>query len=258
MKHLKSFFTLAVIAATMMLTSCLKEADTSENTYSASAYCMIKGSYPNYKLYADDGLTVIIPSPESVSNMTKSKGFGDAERAFFSFGYKQKDFAEDPVSKQVTIKNATLNYGVIINVQSPVEKSVADEKLITDKDSTDFINTFSEAWIARGYLNLVVESSVYKDAKGNVLKPAMNVVYDITKFGENKMALTLCYNNHKNATLSYSGSVKDLYCFRISDLVSLVPGSDKISVVITPANGGEQKTITVDRSLFLKPNFEAY
>lgn len=249
MKHFKSFFTLAVIALTMMLTSCLKEADPSENSYAAMSYFTIKGSYPNYKLYDDNG-GIIVPTAASVQKLTDSNGFGDAERGMFSFTYKQKDISEDAVSKELLINNAILSNGALISVMNPIEKSVADEELITAKDSTASIYEFSQAWISRGYLNISMLGSYCKSGD-KVITPTLNVVYDLTEFGENKMKLTLCYNTHKTADLNYVDIMRTIRSYRISDLASKVPGTDKINVVITPANGGVQKTITVDRKMFV-------
>lgn len=252
MKRFKAIISLVLIASTMILTSCLKETDPSENTYSVTTYCTIRGSYPNYRFYCDDG-GIIIPSVESVAAINKSGSFGKQERAMISFTYKTKNVTKDELTKEDLVNDATLNYAMFFDTDEIIEKTEAEEKHITDKDSCAIVNKFVNAWVSRGFLTVIIQNAYYRDANGKVLDGDLNLVYDKEKIAENKFNLTLCYNDHKTKESTYVGTTAIVRTFSIDQLRALVPGTEKIALTITPANGGETLSFNVNRSTLVKP-----
>ena len=244
-KHL--FLTVLSAIATMTMTSCIDNEDDKDNTYTLQNYFTIRGSYPNYKLYGDNG-GIITPSVSSVNSMTGSKGFGDYQRAFFYMTYTAGNFTEATEASEAIIDNATLISGTLIDTREILDKDKAELNHVMDSDSIAYINDFSDAWAGRGYITLIITSDYQVDSTGVGIIPTAELVYDTTAIEENQITLLVCYNRHKTNQTLTGGITSFATSYDATALSTLVPGTDNIKITFVPAAGGSTKTLTVPRN----------
>lgn len=248
MKLLKTFLMLAFSAC--LFSSCLSDDDESENTYTAFGYYTITGSMSSgYTLYSDAGGKVI-PTAESVANITNSVGFGDHTRALLYFQYKPSQISAD----QKTITGASLYDGRYLEELYPMTIEEANESLVTSSDSIFQITEFMEAWAYRGYVNTVV-NGVYSVVNDVNIKPTVNIVYDPASIRENAITFDIYYNRHSAQNATANGPVYFYTSYYLNEIEEDIPGSGDVTVTINCDNG-ISKTLTVSRENFHKGNYE--
>jgi len=247
MKLFKTILLLAFSAC--VFSSCLSDDDTTENTYTAYGYYTITGSMTSgYTLYGDTG-GKLIPTNESVANLTNSTGFGNHTRALLYFQYKPSQISSD----QKTITGATLYDGRYLDELNLLTLEGANNALVTSADSTFQITEFMDTWAYRGYLNTVV-NGIYSTVNGVNIKPTVNLVYDPAKITENAITFDLYYNRHSNQNATSSGPLYFYTSYFLDDIEEQIPGTGNVTITINCDNG-TTKTLTVSRENFHKGNY---
>ncbi len=248
MKLFKTILLLAFSAC--VFSSCLSDDDATENTYTAYGYYTITGSMTSgYTLYSDTG-GKLIPTTESVSNLTNSAGFGSHTRALFYFQYKPSQISSD----QKTITGASLYDGRYLDELYPLTLEGANNALVTSEDSTFQVIDLMDTWAYRGYLNTVV-NSVYSTVNGVNIKPTVNLVYDPEKISENAITFDLYYNRHSNQNATSGGPIYFYTSYFLNAIEEKIPGTGNVTVTINCDNG-TTKTLTVSRENFHTGNYE--
>lgn len=247
MKKKNLFLSVLALFAAFTMTSCLSDADSKNNTYVLQNYFTIRGSYPNYKLYGDGG-GIITPSVESVNSMTSSKGFGNYERAYFYLTYTEGNYTASTETSETTIDEANLVSGMLVETRAILDMEKAELNHVMDSDSIAYINDFSDVWAGRGYLTLVMATDYQADSTGVGIQPTTELVYDAAAIEENKITLQVCYNRHRTEKTVAGGITSFVTSYDATQLTSLVPGTDDITITFVPAAGGSTKTLTVPRN----------
>lgn len=228
-------------------TSCL-EHDDSENESLALGYFTTDGNASQIILHQDGGGTVI-PMMSSLKNPTE---FLKNERYVLQFKYKEGGISAD----KMTVTDAEILAGEVIDVRNPLTAQEAAESKVSDPDSLFNINSISSAWAYRGYLT-VLTRALYsvKDSKG--VFPVINMTYDpLTDLDVDRIKLTLCYNRRtakdaQTASTPYEFATS----FRLSQLQSIVPGTDTIQVAISAMGVDKPYQVKVARKDLVKGNY---
>lgn len=217
--------TMALCAGVLcMMTSCL---DGDDDQHSASGYFTVTGNKTTgYTLYQDGG-GYIIPTAESVNDLTGGKGFGEIERAMLAFTFQEKDIAEDKNS----IVGAKLYSGESLPVSDLLNPTNAAVHNVLDPDSLFAIEGIANMWAYRGYLTMIYTGQYAWNAKKTGwLYPGINVVYNAEDMIPNEVQLQLCHNERRAKTESAAGKQTFCVSFRLKELQHLVPGNDSIKV----------------------------
>ncbi len=248
MKLFKTILLLAFSAC--ILSSCLSDDENTETTYNAYGYYTISGSMTSgYTLYSDTG-GKLIPTTESVSNLTNKAGFGNHTRALFYFQYKASQISSD----QSTITGANLYDGRYMDELHFLTLEEANNANITSSDSIFVVMDLSDTWAYRGYLNTVAYGS-YSVVNGVNIKPTVNLVYEPANISENAITFNVYYNRHsaQNAT---PGTPMYFYSSHyLDEIEEKIPGSGDVTITINCDNAAT-KTLKVSRENFHTGNYK--
>lgn len=241
MKTLKTLSIIAVLIASLGLTSCIDDGDS--RNYLAG-HVTIEGTYPNYTLYHRQGYIIKL-TPSSVSELTGGKGFGTNKRGFFNVSFRDEDVKYNYIEgteklRDITIENAELISGSYVSTLNIMAHETAESKNLLAADSIFAINRYEDFWIDHGYLNIVVEAP-YSIIDGGYVYPTMNVIYKEEDIKENAITLTMLYNRHtsKDAKKSIGSFIT---AYPIKNLISAVPGNDSITVTVRTDGADRQVT----------------
>jgi hypothetical protein len=238
----KLYFVALLCATLFGFTSCLSDSDDDDdNKQLFVSYYTITGTYPNYKLIADNNM-IVYPTAESVNKLTDNKGFGDHKRAELYAYYTKKDMMTTENGVTV-IRNAELYDGAYLIEQKAVTLAEATEAGILEEDSI-FHTKNNNGWLANGYINSVFTAEYYI-VDGKDIKPDVNLC--ATSTGDNAVTLTMLYNRHspKVNVSPYNGTFA--YSFDITNIE--VPGNDSITVTFE-TKGATPNKIKVSRQDF--------
>lgn len=236
-------------AAMCMMTSCL---DGENDQHSAYGYFTVTGNQTlGYTLYQDGG-GFVIPTAQSVSDLTNGKGLGDVERALLSFTYQEKDVAQDKNS----ITGAKLYSGESLPVYDLLSTKAATEQHVLDADSTFAVGGISGLWVYRGYMTLIYSGQyAWNKDKNGYLYPVTNLVYDAEQQIPNELSLQLCHNEHRTKDEMPAGKRDFVMSFRLKDLQGLVPGQDSIKMSLKVLGIEKPYQIKVAREDLIKGNW---
>lgn len=247
----KHLLAIIAIASTAVFTSCW---DAEEDQHSTTGYFTVTGnSVTGYTLYQDGG-GKILPTAQSVSNITNGKGFGDVERAVLAFQWQEKNLSDD----QNTITGAELVGGESIRCVTPLSAEQAGKDGVLKGDSLFAINALNSAWAYRGYLTLIFNGSYdwTDDKRTTYLYPTMNLVYEPTKMVPNELELTLCYNRRAPKGKTEAGRQAFTLSFPISGLEAYVPGKDSVTIKIINEGLTKPAAFKISRDEFVRGNWK--
>lgn len=234
----------AIICATLFgFASCLSDSDDDKDKQLFYAYYTITGTYPNYKLYADNNM-IVYPTVASVSELTDNKGFGDHKRAQLYAYYNPKDTT---VENGITIiRDAELQNGIYPEEQKAITLAEATEAGLLEEDSIFNIKGH-DSWLANGYFTSVFTAE-YSIVNGQAIKPSANLC--ATSVEENAITLKFLYNRHtqKANVSTYDGTFS--YSFDIKKLE--VPGNDSITVTFDVIGSNPSKTKVARNDFYFK------
>lgn len=224
---------LSIIAVCSMLVSCLKNDPVTSTTI--SGYFTIEGTYPNYTLYMDGG-GIIYPTPESVSSITKGKGFGNIHRAGMAIRYDFDQVTEpQPGQKgEPIVKNARIEAYQELFERSILSTEAAQEKNILAADSLFDVVKATKLWYYHNYLNFEVSGFISADQNTRTeIMPSLNLVCHSDSISANRLAFNACYNQHsKKDDWSHFGPYTLHTSYNITNLLRQTPGNDSINVVL--------------------------
>lgn len=252
MKRINFLLAAALMATTVLTTSCLGDDDaTDNNDYTLYGYCTIAGTNPNYKFYFDGG-GLVIPSTTSITTATSGTGFGNNTRAYFYMTYKGKNYTTNS-DGEVQVTEAEIQTGTILPVRNIRTQSEAFADSITANDSIYTITSLDNVWAYRGYLTTLVTGPYATNTSG-ALYPRVNLVYNPEDVSENAIKFHLYYNARNTTGTSMSSYT---YSFATSYplyyLANIVPGSGDITMTFD-TDGGESKSIAVTRDNLTPPS----
>lgn len=243
----KSTLLATALAAIGLLASCL---DGENDQHSAYAYFTVTGNNSSgYVLYQDGG-GKIIPTMQSVSDLTNGKGLEKVERALLQFTYQEKDVTDN------TITGAVLTGGESVTPFNPVVRQMAESQKILSADSIFNIGSVSSVWAYRGYLNIVYNGYYgWNEKKDGYLYPTTNLVYEMDQQIPNELNLTFCHNERRSKSVNPAGQMTFTSCFRLNQLQNLAPGNDSVTVKISAAGLSSPIKFKVAREDFNKGNW---
>ena len=239
----KIYFVALLCATLFGFASCLSDSDDDDkdNKLLFSAYYTITGTYPNYKLIADNDM-IVYPTIASVNKLTDSKGFGEHKRIQLYAYYTPSDTTTE--NGVTVIRNAELNDGAYLVEQKAVTLAEATEAGILKEDSI-FNTKSNNGWLANGYVTSLFTAE-FSIANGKAVEPDANLC--ATNIGDNAVTLTMLYNRHTpKAPISPYDDGVFAYSFDITGLE--IPGNDSITVTFE-TKGADPSKIKVSRQDF--------
>lgn len=214
--------------AAVATTACL--SDDESKTVTVNGFFTIQsGALGTCKLLEDGG-AVVYPTMESVNALTDNKGFGDHKRAQFYYSYDAATDLTQDEAGNVTIKNAKLGGGQYIETAKVLDRDAVDKINGLATDSIFPVQSFSQFWLANGYLNTILKGQ-YSSKNGKAIRPSISLFLPEDAINENEVAFTILYNRHSSKNENAAGISDFINSFDISDIK--VPGSDSITMTIT-------------------------
>lgn len=232
-----------ILATSTMMTSCDMDV---ENTLTRMGFFTIEKNGNSYILHQDGGGTVI-PTDQSVYDISGGKGLKDVERAMFYFNYKESDISAD----YNTITGATLTQGSIIPVKEPIALQKAEEGNILSTDSIHQVTSVSHVWGYRGYLSFLFIAP-YRMGEKTGIYPNMNLVYDPEEMLPNELNLHFYYNKRGENKQSDYGKQEFIHSFSLTGLDACIPGSDSVKLNVVVDGIKEPVHIKLGRNDFKK------
>lgn len=230
--------------AALMATSCIGSDDDTQ-TVTFSSFFTITGEAPAYKLIDDAGI-VVYPTMESVNALTDNKGFGANKRAQFYLTYDRETDEATDEKGNVTIKNAKLIGGQYIETAKLLSFEDAKNLNILTSDSVFSIQSFTQCWLANGYLNTSIRGQ-YSSKNGKAIRPTVNLFLPEGCVNENEVSFTILYNRHSSKNENAAGITDFVNSFNMSDIQ--IPGNDSVLVTIN-VDGASSIKKKVSRNVF--------